>query len=242
MTGLTHFGMIMAKAENAPSPTRAILVRDLLLIALTVSSGAVDAISYLCLDRTFSAFMTGNLVFLGLGLVRSNGPQVLPVLVALVGFALGSYVGAIMTRSQGPGLWTSPVSAALGLTAACQLLFLILWADVAGQPGSTEINLLLLLSSLAMGLQTAAIRSLNVKGIFTTAATFTLVAFMDDLAGSRPQDEGPRVAGVLAGLVLGAALGALCLLHILSYAPLLPLVITLAVAAAGAFALNGIGR
>ena len=41
-------------------------VRDLPLIALTVSSGAIDAISYLGLGKVFTAFMTGNIVFLGL--------------------------------------------------------------------------------------------------------------------------------------------------------------------------------
>jgi uncharacterized membrane protein YoaK (UPF0700 family) len=41
-------------------------VRDLLLNALTLSSGAIDAISFLALGKVFSAFMTGNIAFLGL--------------------------------------------------------------------------------------------------------------------------------------------------------------------------------
>ena len=52
-------------------------VRDWLLFALTFSSGAVDAISYFGL-KIFSAFMTGNLVFLGFGIADSVGPPVLP--------------------------------------------------------------------------------------------------------------------------------------------------------------------
>jgi uncharacterized membrane protein YoaK (UPF0700 family) len=36
-------------------------VRDVLLNALAVSSGAVDAISFLALGKVFSAFMTGNI-------------------------------------------------------------------------------------------------------------------------------------------------------------------------------------
>jgi len=46
--------------------TADIRVRDLLLMALTFSSGAIDAISYLVLGKVFTAFMTGNIVFLGL--------------------------------------------------------------------------------------------------------------------------------------------------------------------------------
>jgi uncharacterized membrane protein YoaK (UPF0700 family) len=222
--------------DSVSRGTSRILVRDLLLIALTVSSGAVDAISYLSLQGTFSAFMTGNLVFLGLRLVRTEGSQFLPVIVALIAFAAGSYVGTLMTNSEKPGLWPRRVSAALGVTAACQLLFLVIWMEIAGQPRTLALSLLLALSGLAMGVQTAAVRSLQVKGIFTTAATFTLVAFMGDLAGSRPIPELPRVAGVLLGLVLGAALGALCLRYVPIYAPVLPLVITLAVAGLGLFA------
>jgi uncharacterized membrane protein YoaK (UPF0700 family) len=213
--------------------------RDALLVALTVSSGVVDAISYLGLDRTFSAFMTGNLVFLGLGIVRTGGLELVPVFAALSAFAVGSYFGTLITTSQRAGLWSGPVSGALGIAAICQLLFLIGWLWVNGQPAGLTTNLLIALSAFAMGLQTAAVRSLNVKGIFTTAATFTLVAFVEDLAGSRPRREGFRVTGVLAGLVAGAAIGAFCLVHIRSYAPAVPLVITLLVAAAGAFALRG---
>jgi uncharacterized membrane protein YoaK (UPF0700 family) len=36
-----------------------------LLVALTVASGAVDAVSYFGLGKIFSAFMTGNMVFFG---------------------------------------------------------------------------------------------------------------------------------------------------------------------------------
>jgi uncharacterized protein DUF1275 len=46
--------------------------RDSLLIALTVASGAVDAISYFGLGKTFSAFITGNMVFLG---IRNRQPS-----------------------------------------------------------------------------------------------------------------------------------------------------------------------
>jgi uncharacterized membrane protein YoaK (UPF0700 family) len=217
---------------------RPILIRDSLLIALTVSSGAVDAISYLGLERTFSAFMTGNLVFLGLGLAHGVGLEVLPVAVALCAFAIGSYFGTRMTDSQELSLWPSGVSRALALTAVLQLLFLIIWALAAGQPGDTRVNALLALSGLAMGLQTAAVRSLEVKGIFTTAATFTLVAFMGDLAGSRPTDEAPRVAGVLIGLVIGAALGGAALIYVRSAAPLLPLLLTIVAVVVGATALR----
>src|ERR1700680_1102320 len=56
--------------HDQPKDRRA---RDLLLNALTVSSGAVDAISFLALGRVFSAFMTGNIAFLGLPVAYNGG-------------------------------------------------------------------------------------------------------------------------------------------------------------------------
>ena len=54
----------MTKVEMRPGD---IGVRDLLLNGLTFSSGAVDAISFLTLGKGFTAFMTGNIAFLGCG-------------------------------------------------------------------------------------------------------------------------------------------------------------------------------
>jgi len=54
----------MTKVEMRPGD---IGVRDLLLNGLTFSSGAVDAISFLTLGKVFTAFMTGNIAFLGYG-------------------------------------------------------------------------------------------------------------------------------------------------------------------------------
>jgi uncharacterized membrane protein YoaK (UPF0700 family) len=67
-------------------------VRDLLLNALTLSSGAIDAISFLALGKVFSAFMTGNIAFLGLRVAgASNAPGVVAILVSMAAFAAGVY-------------------------------------------------------------------------------------------------------------------------------------------------------
>ena len=78
--------------------------RDLLLFALTVSSGAVDAISFLALGKVFTAFMTGNLAFLGMGIAGSAGaPSSWAVLASMAGFAGGVYIGTIIvTPSRQP--------------------------------------------------------------------------------------------------------------------------------------------
>src|ERR1700739_4963721 len=92
-------------------------VRDLLLSALTVSSGAVDAISFLALGKVFSAFMTGNIAFLGFRLAGAGGPGAMAVLASMGGFAVGVYASArIIKRSEGSGAWPRDVTVALGLS------------------------------------------------------------------------------------------------------------------------------
>jgi uncharacterized membrane protein YoaK (UPF0700 family) len=214
--------------------TRDLQLRDLLLVALTIASGAVDAISYFGLGKTFSAFMTGNFVFLGFGIANLRGPAVLPVVCALSMFAVGSYLGLrIATLHKGFGLWPPTTTVSLALVATVEAAFLAEWLATAGHPSTAIADVLLALLSLAMGIQTAAVRSLGVQGVFTTAGTFTLVAFVGIFAGSRSGAEMPRLAGVLVGLVTGAIGGGLLFLYARSYAPLLPLVITILVILAG---------
>jgi uncharacterized membrane protein YoaK (UPF0700 family) len=43
------------------------------LVALTVTTGLIDAVSVLGLGRVFTANMTGNIVFLGFGLAGVPG-------------------------------------------------------------------------------------------------------------------------------------------------------------------------
>jgi uncharacterized membrane protein YoaK (UPF0700 family) len=121
----------------------------------------------------------------------------------------------------------------LVLAAVAEAGFLVVWLSTAGHPSTEVADVLIALFSLAMGIQTAAVRSLGVQGIFTTAGTFTLVAFAGIFASSRSRSEMPRLAGVLLGLVAGAVAGGLLFLHARSFAPALPLVITVLVILTG---------
>jgi uncharacterized membrane protein YoaK (UPF0700 family) len=229
-----HLAQIMRNNE-AETTTNGQKLRDLLLVALTVASGAVDAISYFGLGKIFSAFMTGNIVFFGFGIAHLRGPAVLPAICALTMFAVGAYLGwrVVTLRSQEAGLWPRTVSVLLALVAIAEAGFLALWSATAGQPSTVITDVLIVLLSLAMGIQTAAVRSLGVQGVFTTAGTFTLVAFAGTFAGTRPRTEIPRLVGVLIGLVVGAIGGGLLFLHARSYAPMLPLAITILVILTG---------
>src|SRR6202521_4617308 len=81
-------------------------LRDFLLNALTVSSGAVDAISFLALGKVFSAFMTGNIAFLGLRVAGAGKPSAVAILASMAAFAVGVYISTLIVRpSEGSGTW-----------------------------------------------------------------------------------------------------------------------------------------
>ena len=209
-------------------------VRDALLVCLTFASGTVDAIAFLGLAKVFSAFMTGNLVFLGLAAAGADDPDLLRVVSALAAFAVGVFVAVrIVKPSSGSGIWPRRVSVALGLAALAQAVFLVGWLVTSGRPSAAAGDLLIAFSAASMGMQSGAIMSLDVKGVFTTAATATVIMLSSDAAGWRQAAEDRRrYAAVLAGLVAGAAAGAVLLLYARVYAPILPLLTTAAVVAA----------
>jgi uncharacterized membrane protein YoaK (UPF0700 family) len=231
---LASFGL---RALARPEPST---IRDLLLVGLTFASGAVDAIAFLGLDKVFSAFMTGNLVFLGLGVAGAKEPDLMRVAPALVAFAVGVFVAVrIVKPTKGSGIWPQRVSIALGVAVLVQAAFLVGWLVTSGRPSVRAGDLLIVLSALAFGMQSGAVMSLNVKGVFTTAATATVIVLMSDEAGwSQSAAERRRLATVVVGLVAGAAAAAFLLFHARVYAPILPLVVTVAVVATASVVLK----
>src|SRR5437588_1178107 len=68
------------------------------LLALTFTTGLVDAVSYLALGRVFTANMTGNIVLLGFGIAGSGGLPVVAPLVSLACFLLGAGAGGGLVK------------------------------------------------------------------------------------------------------------------------------------------------
>jgi uncharacterized membrane protein YoaK (UPF0700 family) len=212
---------------------RSVRTRDALLVALTVSTGAVDAVSWLGLGKVFSAFMTGNIAFLGFGAAGAAGISLPQTAVSLVAFATGAVVGRLIAGPDAAtGAWPRRVTRALGLSTIAQVAFLVVWIAVDGRPSTGTAHGLIAMSALAMGVQTAAIASLGVRAIYTTAATATLTLLMGDLSSwSQSGGERLRLASVLCGLFAGALAGGLLFLHARTWAPLLPLALSAGVVA-----------
>src|ERR1700712_1717870 len=64
-----------------------------MLVALTVVTGLVDAVSYLALGRVFVANMTGNVVFLGFALAGDHQLSATASLLAGGVFVVGALAG-----------------------------------------------------------------------------------------------------------------------------------------------------
>src|SRR3989442_2749741 len=100
-------------------------IRDLLLNALTVSSGAIDAISFLALGKVFAAFMTGNIAFLGLRVAGAGAPGAVAILVSIAAFAVGVYLSTrIVKPSEASGIWSQRVTVALVASLIPHAVFL----------------------------------------------------------------------------------------------------------------------
>jgi uncharacterized membrane protein YoaK (UPF0700 family) len=217
-------GRQMAKVRTG---SYTVLGRESMLLLLTLAAASVDAISYLGLGHVFTAMMTGNSVLLGLALAQGEALAALRSILALIGFSIGVFAGAIVVeRESKPAEWPASVTAAL----AFETLILAIFAASSTLFDSTRaviIYLLIILSAFAMGIQSAAVRRLGVPGIATTYITGTLTSLMVDLlswlrsiaarlpiakpAGRREVERVPwdQRVGLLASVVALYCLGAL---------------------------------
>jgi uncharacterized membrane protein YoaK (UPF0700 family) len=224
----------LAAAYAAPE---LLAIRDRLLVALAFSSGVFEAICFLSFGKVFTAFQTGNLVFLGLGVAGTRppaGPDPVRVVISLAAFAVGAALATrILTAFNGDQemedsevfeAWPRRVSIALCVATVAQVGFLVVW--MATSPSSLVSNILVALNAFAMGLQMNAVRSLHVPGISTTAATATFISWISGISTwTLKPAAARRLTGVLVGMVAGAFVGDWMLSHAHTYAPVLPVVV-----------------
>ena len=181
------------------------------LLALTFSTGLVDAVSYLGLGRVFTANMTGNIVLLGFGIAGGEGLPVVAPLVSLGAFLAGSAGGGVLalrTADRHP----EHVARTLGIEIGLLLGAAIVAATADAQPSTVSGDVVIAMLALAMGVRNATVRRLAVPDLTTTVLTMTLTGLAADsrLAGGSGKGSVRRIAAVLAMLV-GALAGALLL-------------------------------
>ncbi|GAA4727483.1 YoaK family protein [Nocardioides endophyticus] len=203
------------------------------MLALTFSTGIIDAVGYLGLDRVFTGNMTGNVVIMGMAMAGGDGLPVLGPTLALVGFMLGAAAAGRALRGGHPG-WSSRTTRLLlvvGAMMAGVSVTLFAVGDDLTQAGGVAVTTVL---GAAMGLQAAAARVVAVKDVTTVVVTSTITGLAADsvFGGGIPGGGVRRVAAVVLILV-GAGVGALAITWHLGVGPMICAVLTVAVAVAG---------
>ncbi|HEX4444335.1 MAG TPA: YoaK family protein [Galbitalea sp.] len=179
------------------------------LLLLTVSTGVIDADSYLALDHVFTGNMTGNVLFIGFALVGVPNIPLLNNVIALLGFVAGSIVGGRIVGRGHPR--TLPrVSAWTLLAGGILALALATTWTIFGTLPQVVLLVLTFLLAVVMGSQVSAVKPIGNSDVTTIVVTNTLANLARDsrLAGGKFENWAPRLLAILA-MGIGAAIGAL---------------------------------
>ncbi|QKV90940.1 DUF1275 domain-containing protein [Streptomyces sp. NA02950] len=186
-------------------------------VALTVATGAMDAISFLALGGVFTSVMTANLSLLGLSTGAHDPHLARDAAVALCGYVTGALMSGRIVRGRRTARrarWALAVELlALGV-------LWVVWDTAGGHPAGGRQLGLLAVAALAMGGQSGLVRAVCPPGFSTTYLTGVLTGVLVEAA------RGRRVRwadlSLLAALVAGAACGGLLIAHAARAAPALP--------------------
>ncbi|MGC4175140.1 YoaK family protein [Demequina sp.] len=200
-----------------------------LMLALTFTTGIVDAVGYLGLDRVFTGNMTGNVVILGMALVGDTGLPILGPVLALVAFMAGAAAGGRALRSDAHA-WTDRhtwLFAGVGLV----VLGAALPAVLTESPGRALQYGITAALGLAMGCQAATARHIAVKDVTTVVVTSTITGLASDSVLGRGEGQPwKRRAGAIVLIGVGALTGAALLKVHLGWGLLLAGLVIIAVA------------
>lgn len=203
-----------------------------LMLALTFSTGVIDAVGYLGLDRVFTGNMTGNVVILGMALAGADDLPVVGPVIALLLFMLGALVAGRTLRPVAAG-WSNRSTVLFGLVGLVILLAAIpmLVLDDPAEPIKLAVTGAL---GLAMGLQAGAARHIGVKDVTTVVVTSTIVGLaFDSKFGGASGQQWKRRLGAVVLIGVGALVGALLLNVHIGLGMAVAAVITLVVALLG---------
>ncbi len=222
---------VTGSPQRVASRAAGVASHTALMLALTFSTGVVDAVGYLGLDRVFTGNMTGNVVILAMAVTGADGLPVLGPVLALLGFAGGAALGGRLLRRFDTG-WSVATTRVLAGVGVCLAALTVLLAA----PGLDEPRRLVVTTLLgaAMGAQAAAARQVAVKDVTTVVVTSTITAlavdsFLGNGSGSRWRRRGTAVLMIM----LGALAGALLLRVHLALGPALAALVTFAVTWSG---------
>jgi uncharacterized membrane protein YoaK (UPF0700 family) len=176
-----------------------------LLLALTLVTGVIDAISILTLGRVFVANMTGNVIVTGFAIAGAPEFSLVTSLAALIAFLIGAAAGGLLVdRLPDRGvLLRAVVSIEWLLLAAC-LVAVLVRPPVTGSAHTVAVAVV---AAVAMGLQNAVARRIAVPDLNTSVIGMSMIGLAAD-HGHSAREAVLRRASAVASLLLGAVVGA----------------------------------
>ncbi|GHA80332.1 membrane protein [Streptomyces thermoviolaceus subsp. thermoviolaceus] len=200
----------MTAHEAAPSPDDDAEARGLrlvpVLLGLTVTSGIIDAVSFLGLQHVFTANMTGNIVILGFAAAGAPGFSVPHTATSLVCFMAGALAGGRVAHRLASCTRRRWARVALAVEAGFVAAASVVAFAVPGAAATPYV--LIALTAFAMGLRNATVPKLRVSGLTTTVLTRTLTGLIaDSRVGGGPGEHSPRRAASVLAMLAGATLG-----------------------------------
>ncbi|MCL6735605.1 YoaK family protein [Streptomyces neyagawaensis] len=202
---------------------RAGAVLTSVMLVLTLTTGMIEAVSFLVLGPVFTAVQTGNLLFLAFALTGAADLSPAASGVSLVGFAVGTVLGSRVESGvdRRGGRWF--VVALLAEGALLGVGALVAWRTgvhaptaptAPGEPLTGRHLAVIALVAAAMGLRNVTALRASVPDVPTTLSTRALTALLsalppiaDTRIGSGPRHERRRLASVGA-MFTGGVLGA----------------------------------
>jgi uncharacterized membrane protein YoaK (UPF0700 family) len=159
----------------------------ILLLLARFTAGCTDVLCFLSLSHVFASFMTGNLLFIGLGAAQGNYGlllrAIIAVLVYLLAIVIGSFVLERVPQQQIWRNWLSTFIRYLLVEWVVLLTFALLWLFTGNPATHQGIQITLLtMAAFAMGIQGALIGAFKFPGIVANALTGTVLLFGQRLA------------------------------------------------------------
>ncbi|WP_326627517.1 DUF1275 domain-containing protein [Nonomuraea fuscirosea] len=218
------------------------------VLSLALTSGAVDAFTFLALGQVFTSNMTGNLVLLGVSAGHGRLADAVGSVVALIAFTCG--LGAafrFLGRLTG---WSARIRVAVGVELVLLAGLAAVWAlaqipgsvlaqamnpapadgsrptmQDAGQAVAEGVRLAMIAAAaVAMGVQSAVTHRLHT---FVGSTTFITGALTSSLFRHLTPGTGePHLAGLIAVLLAlagGAAVTTICVWLLPAAAPVIAL-------------------
>jgi uncharacterized membrane protein YoaK (UPF0700 family) len=191
------------------------------LMMLSIVAGSADAAGFLGLGHVFISNMTGNLVLLGIAIGEQQWSQALKTLIVLLTFAFGVMVGSRLVNNIPDVAWKKVLVRILTFEICLIFAFAALWANDAVRGLPPHFYSLIVILTVAMGLQSAAMSRLMIVGVSNTAITGTLtnlcVGIENLLRKASPNSGQKRILEQALVIVLYAC-GAMCTCFLLHFA------------------------